>query len=112
MSPGRRSWSTVDFHSTIGFQFAPAKKKRDDEDTENRCCDHAAEYRRAYGMTGGRAGTGGNDQWEQAKDKGEARHHNRPESQRRRFDRSRMDIFSELPLLHCKGNNKNAIFGS
>src|SRR5271169_1744676 len=57
--------------------FGVDEQKRDQENSENGGCNHTAEYRRADGMAGDRAGAMRDDQREQTEDESEARHHDR-----------------------------------
>src|ERR1700747_2088145 len=99
------------FRFAITKLFSNYEQKRNDKDAENRCCDHPAEYWRAYRVTSGRARAGRNHKREQSKDEGKARHHHRAKTQRRGLDRSRVDVFSEPSLLDGESNNQNAVLG-
>src|SRR5262245_65763894 len=48
-------------------------EQRNNEDPEERCGEHAAEYRRADRLARDRAGAAGDDQREETEDEGEAR---------------------------------------
>src|SRR5262250_1563579 len=85
------------------FRLPPAAQpfrrdveQRNDENAEQGGREHTPEHRRADGLARDRAGAAGDDQREETENKGDARHHHRPESQARAFDRGSLDVLAQM----------------
>src|SRR3984957_5569300 len=103
--------SDLSFVVSLAQPLRRDEQERNDENPENGGRNHAAEYRRADGMTRSGPCPMRNNQRKKSKDECETRHHHRTESEGGSVDRSLVDILSEPPLLNGKCDNQNAVLG-
>ncbi len=84
-------------------------KQRNQKDSEERCRDHSAEHGGADAAPAQLSGAGGDDKRHQARDEGEARHHDGAEPLPGAFDGSLLDRQAVLAPLLGEFDDQDAV---